>query len=76
MTTLFLPESGNILAKTIQVCEGKVSPFKGIVHEMQIFFLRFMIIYRYFLIVYYNLCCLVDEKIKLKGLACSFEITY
>jgi hypothetical protein len=40
---------------------------KGLCHEMNIFLKADS---------FYHFCFLFDEKIKLKVLACSFEITY
>ncbi len=59
---------------------GTCTVLKRLCHEIN-GFSRLMIINKYILYIqyaerFYNFLFLVDEKIKLKGLACSFEITY
>jgi hypothetical protein len=52
---------------------------KGLCHEMNIFlkpYKKYMVLSLHALIVFITICFLVDIKIKLEVLACSFEITY
>jgi hypothetical protein len=52
---------------------------KGLCHEMKFFFKAYynkLVLSVHALVVLTIFCFLVDEKMKLKVLACSFEITY
>jgi hypothetical protein len=64
-----------IYRKCVATLKKVREDIKGNVHEMNILFNK-QVLSEHALIVFTIFCFLVDEKIKFKVLACSFEITF